>query len=135
MSDIKWCVDCGDIKWNNQRHQCPPGWLIWRPEYGQTEEDARTFYGYGPDGPVEQWAAWADSHSADYSIVNGSEATVHVRLRPEDMHRADGLRLPKDVMVFEVTGESTPSYHAHQTRIMTPAENTNESNAESEKGT
>lgn len=108
---IEWCRDCGEIKWDH--HRCDPRWLVWCPENGETEDDARTFYGMSPDRAVERWAAKSDARG-DYEIVGGGEATVHVRLREQDQDRAEFIRLPTDEMVFGVYGESVPSYHAVQ---------------------
>ena len=112
---IEWCRDCKEIRFGN--HRCDPGWYVWQPDNGETEDDARTFYGMSPDAAVEKWAAWSDSHSADYDIVGGGEATVHVRLRSQDTDRAEFLRLPTEELIFEVYGESVPSYHAVQRRV------------------
>jgi hypothetical protein len=107
---LEWCRDCKEMKFD--RHQCDPGWLVWSPEDGETEDDARTFYGMSAERAVEKWAAWSDSNSADYAIVGGSEVTVHVRLRGLEKERAGYLMLPTEELVFEVYGESVPSYSA-----------------------
>ena len=111
---ITWCRDCKGMVFDASAHRCDPGWLVWRPDYGETEDDARTFYAMSASGAVEKWAAWSDEHSADYDIVGGSEATVHVRLRGLEKERAEYLVLPTEELVFEVYGETVPSYHAVQ---------------------
>lgn len=106
MSMWEFCGTCHAYD-NRTTHRCPPAWHIWRPEEGDTEDDARLVYGHSPAEAVETWAARADSDSADYAIVGGADATFHVR-RVE----GDGRR----ELVFVVSGESVPQYTARQKR-------------------
>jgi hypothetical protein len=107
-----WCKDCKEIKFDG--HHCDPSWLVWSPEDGETEDDGRVFYGMSPDRAVEKWAEWSDRNSADYSIVGGQEATVHVRLAEGQGERAEFLRLQTEEIVFNVYGESVPEYTAQR---------------------
>jgi len=104
------CRKCGRYE-PSASHHCPPAWKLWRPEHGGTEEDAITVYGYSAEAAVEAWAERDDRDSADYSIVGGNNATVHVRF-VGDQDRARALCFPTEEMVLEVVGESVPSYTA-----------------------
>jgi hypothetical protein len=78
--------------------------LVWRPENGETEEDAREVEALDAETAAEDFAEWDDSQG-DYTIVRGSDATLHVRPR-------DG----GDVERFQVSGEAVPQYSA---RVLT----------------
>ncbi len=89
----------------NQRPWSKSGdvFLVWRPENGETIEDAREVEANDAETAAEDWAEWDDCNSADYTIVNGSESTVCVRLR-------DDVSAP--VETFVVSGEAVPQYTA-----------------------
>lgn len=111
--DVSWCKTCNEYIYD--RHICPPKWKLWVPEAGDTEEDAREVYATSPEAAAEKWAEEDDRNSADYSIVNGNEATVHLRYddKPE---RAELLGLETTELVLVVSGESVPSYTANRRR-------------------
>ncbi len=77
--------------------------LVWSPESGETIEDAEEFAAVDAQDAAEEWAEYDDVQSAEYSIVKGHEATVHVSAGP-------GM----EVEVFTVTGEALPTYYAHK---------------------
>jgi hypothetical protein len=95
------CKACGAYCVDAALHKCPPMWLVWQPDDGATEDDARKIHARTPAEAAERWAEWDDYNSAEYSIVGGSDATVCVR-------RADG----GEALLFVVSGESVPSYSA-----------------------
>jgi len=98
MGECKTCCHyAGDS------HKCAPAWNVWRPDE-QEQEDSRIFYSYNPEVAVEDWAEYDDAQGADYRIVGGSEATVHVR------PRGDTATEP---LVFIVHGEQTATYRAY----------------------
>lgn len=100
-----FCKQCGKYMWvGSSPHVCPPRWLVWCPDHGETESDARTIYAADAEGAAEEWAEIDDRDSAEYCIVGGDEVTVHVRL---DDDFADD-----EVTAWVVTGESVPSYSA-----------------------
>lgn len=80
--------------------------LLWRPEQGEAEEDAREVEANDSETAAEDWAEHDDS-GGDYCIVNGNEATVHVR-----RYGLDGDGAPWPVEVFVVLGETVPQYTA-----------------------
>ncbi len=109
------CKTCREYTVSD-RHMCDPAWSLWRPEdAGETEEDAHTIYAMSPESAVEKWAEWSDRNSADYSIVGGSDTTVHVRYAGT-AERAGYLMLPTEELVLTVYGESVPSYTAVRKR-------------------
>lgn len=75
---------------------------VWQPECGETEEDAREVEACDSETAAEDYAEWSDSNG-DYTIVRGSEATLHVRRTDDEA---------AEVEVFVVTGESVPHYSA-----------------------
>ena len=83
---------------------CPPRYVVWCPDDGNTEEGGKTFRARSASAAAEQWAEWSDRHSADYNIVKGCDAVVHVRSE-------DG----GETFAFSVTGETVPLYSARPT--------------------
>ena len=75
-------------------------YLVWREE--SEREDAKRVKANYSEQAVRTWAEWADSWSADYTIVGGQEERVFVALD------ADG----SEPEMFEVRGESMPVYFA-----------------------
>lgn len=75
-------------------------YLVWREE--SEREDAKRVKANYSEQAVRAWAEWADSWSADYTIVGGQEERVFVALD------TDGSA-PE---IFEVRGESMPVYFA-----------------------
>lgn len=102
MSDWETCKKCGQFD-PVDRHRCPPIYLVWSKEWYSEDEEGRRVYAYSHGVAAEIWAAWSDD-DGDYTIVSGSPATV--RVTREDTG---------EVKWFEVTGESVPSYNAHET--------------------
>ena len=81
-----------------------PIWLVWRPENGDEEDDARRVMASDAEQAAEDYAERDDSDSAEYGIVGGSPATVCVRAE------AGG-----EVETFVVSGEAVPHYSARKT--------------------
>lgn len=80
MIESSTCKTCGEwIYGENPRHTYPPAWLVWNPDEGSTEADARTFYARDAEDAAEKWAERDDNDSAEYTIVRGSTAKVGVR--------------------------------------------------------
>lgn len=79
--------------------------LVWLPEVGQTQEDAKSVEGFDHESAAENWADWYDYKSNDYSIVGGLIAEVYVM--------ADGESSPKMV---RVSGEMTRAYSAREVK-------------------
>ena len=77
-------------------------YVVWRPDYGQTIDDGKTFEAHSPSAACEQWAQRDDADSADYLIVRGNSAEVMVSEL--------GSSLPP--FRYSVSGESVPSYRA-----------------------
>ncbi len=82
--------------------------MLWRPDMGETWEDARPISGLCVQYAIQDWAQRDDARSADYSIASGV---------PERVFIIDG---EKDVE-FIVSGESQPVYYA---RLVTKKEPT-----------
>ena len=79
--------------------------LMWSPEYGETEDDAIKGTAAEWEGPQEmaaRWAEWHDIYSAEYDIV-GKSKTVAVKVKD----CASGCTTE-----WHVTGEAVPSYSA-----------------------
>ena len=72
-------------------------YCVWRAS--DDASSARLIAAASPEHAVRMWAEWADSHSADYSIVRGEEEHVYVQVSDEEPQR------------FVVTGESVPVYY------------------------
>jgi hypothetical protein len=83
-------------------HKCPPVWLIWNPDEGQTRDDARPIYARDALAAVEKWAEQDDNDSAEYRIAQGHSATVIVQA-------PDGAQSR-----YKATGEYNPDYYAEQ---------------------
>ena len=75
--------------------------MVWSPDHGSTEDDAREIEAHVAWDAAQQWADNDDSESADYSIVRGNNAKVCVR---------DGDR----VRTFDVSGETVAQYTARE---------------------
>ena len=54
-------------------------YLVWQPEAGQTEEDAREVLALAAQFAAEAWAKTDDHVGNEYTIVGGQPATVMVR--------------------------------------------------------
>ena len=112
-----WCNTCGEYMWF--AHVCPPKWLLWSPENGETEEDAREVYGIDPEAAAEAWAERDDRDSGEGSIARGNDAKVRMRYA-DDPARAERLKLPTGELEALVTGEYLPSYNATYREIAAP---------------
>jgi len=75
--------------------------MVWSPDQGSTEDDAREIEGYDAEDAAREWADRDDCESADCSIVRGNSAKVCVR---------DGDR----VRTFNVSGETVAQYTARE---------------------
>ena len=91
-------------KWDVGAHRCPPSFLVWCEEQGESEDDAETFYAMDAEDAAKEWAETDDCYSAEYMIVAQKwEPVVSV------MDRRDG-----EIKRFCVTGEAVPSYSASE---------------------
>jgi hypothetical protein len=76
-------------------------YLVWCPERGQTEADARTIpFAYSAAEAACQWARIEDHKNVDYLIAGGRETTVLVR------QWVEGAKTEEKI----VTGEMQPFY-------------------------
>ena len=92
-------------KWDVGQHRCPPSFIVWCEDQGETEEDGITIYAYDHESAAEEFADQYDVETADYSIAAQKwEPTFTVK----------GLR-DGGVKRFIVTGETVPSYSATET--------------------
>lgn len=103
MSEYGDCNKCGEFSVSSLRHVCQPKYLVWRPDAGETEDDADTFSARSHCDAAERWAEKDDRNSADYTIVGGSSAEVLVRLEGEEVSRW-----------VSVSGETVASYHGRE---------------------
>lgn len=85
-------------------------WKVWRPE-NETEDTAVVFERSDASWAAEDWAEHDDAQSADYAIVAGDRPRVCVR-QVDDAGKPIGR-----VRLFEVAGESVPSYSASEMDI------------------
>ena len=116
------CSTCEEWVWRNGEHVCPPKWLLWVPENGETEADAREVYATSDEAAVEKWAEEDDRNSAEYSIARGTEVTVRLRYA-DDPERAERLHLPTEELEASVYGEYEPVYHARVEPVCTTESN------------
>ena len=77
-------------------------WKVWRPDES-SREDASVFRAPTPPYAVEAWARHDDAHSADYRIVRGNDATVHVCREDDET---------SEPLVYIVYGEPVALYSA-----------------------
>lgn len=77
-------------------------YLVWRPEAGQTKNDAAHIDAHSHRSAAEAWAQRYDTAGADYSIARGMGAEVLVA---ECEEGAAEKR-------FAVSGECVPEYRA-----------------------
>lgn len=96
------CPKCNRYVWL-ETHTCQPTFICWCPEYGQTMADARRVRGRDHEDAAIEWATRFDRDSADYLIVRGNDAAVHVA------HEDGG-----DEQVLVVSGEMVASYSARR---------------------
>lgn len=73
---------------------------VWSPDLGESAEDARTIEAHDAQDAAAEWAEWSDSHSAEYSIIKGSDMTCVVACEDHP---------PR---TFELFGESVARYSA-----------------------
>ena len=99
-------------------------YIVWRPDYGQTQEDGRHIDATDSERACHLWAQREDSESADYSIVSGTPAEVLVMLAEEGA----------PVEAFTVYGESMPHYRAHAKRESVDTPDGREASRPDEKG-
>jgi hypothetical protein len=104
------CPKCHVEYFESHKHTCPPQWLVWNPDQGETREDARPIYARDAEAAVEKWAEQDDNGSAEYSIAKGHAAVVHVLIhRPEDFGP-----IPARAEKFKVYGQYEPIYWAEK---------------------
>lgn len=77
---------------------------VWCPDYGQTEDDARSLVTFSENSAAIQWAEEYDKWSAEYSIAGGEVVSVAVKA-PEGA-----------VTTLVVYGEAVPQYRAREVR-------------------
>lgn len=77
---------------------------VWCEEHGQDVDNACEVKARDPREAAERWARDADAHSADYTIIGGTPATVKVKLVSID---------DAPVAEFIVFGETVAHYSAH----------------------
>ena len=80
----------------------PRRYKVWWPEQGESKDGARVFEGFDHEHAASEWAEWYDHYSADYSIVGGTAAEVHVLREDEDTART-----------VLVTGQLSRTYSGH----------------------
>ena len=73
--------------------------LVWCPDYGEDEHDARGTKASCPEEAAESWAEWQDRRSEDHKLTDGHSARVCVRLKGSDETRH-----------YIVSGECVPCY-------------------------
>jgi hypothetical protein len=105
MEETKRCPMCKAYLWTDT-HQCPPAWLVWLVD--EAIDDAQTIYASRAESAAELWAARYDS-DGDYEIVGGKSLRVFVRSAVLDEARTYEDTAP---VLFEVSGETVPSYTA-----------------------
>lgn len=84
-------------------------WLVWRPEYGESEDDARLVMAPSAEAAAADFGEHDDSHSADYTIVGGTDVLMCVRRATDD-----GAPVGELVERFMVSGETVPQYRARK---------------------
>lgn len=78
-------------------------YLVWCPEYGESEDEAEKIEASDAEEAAAEWAARRDIASAEYSIVGGDDAIVNVK----NCSTGEAQRLC-------VSGESVPQYYARE---------------------
>lgn len=56
-----WCRDCGRLMWRSESHRCPPFWLVWQPEQGETRDDARRVGGDDAEEAAHRFCEFQDN--------------------------------------------------------------------------
>lgn len=82
-------------------HACPPRWEVWSAEYDEDDPHKRSIYAHDAEAAAEKWGELDDRDSAEYSIVNGTEAKCWVQQVGSD-----------EVVKWAVSGEYDPMYYA-----------------------
>ena len=82
--------------------------LVWRPDYGGTRDDAREVEAYDMGEAAEKWADKYDRDSAEYLIVGGQDAELMVELVGGN----------GKAYKYIVSGDAVPSYRARM--VVTP---------------
>ena len=96
---IRICATCGRAIFG--QHVCPPSWLVWNEDQGETWEEAELVYADDAEEAAAAWGEQDDNNSAEYDIAKGTPAVVCVQ-----RHR-DG-----PVERYRVHGEYEPRYWA-----------------------
>lgn len=106
MSDQ--CRICGEWTYLSGRHKCPPRWLVWDPDQGETPADASPVYATDGQAAAEKYQEQSEANACEYTCMEGGEVSLHIL--------PDELTAVEDVQVFVVTGESVPQYNASALR-------------------
>lgn len=95
------CRECGHWQWG-RHHECPPLHDVQDVLGGcHAEDEWDAIHARSPRDAAERWAQRHDE-GGDYDIVNGSPATLRVRLSGTS-----------EWQTFVVHGETVPDYTAH----------------------
>ena len=96
---MSWCETCERFEFRN--HQCPPRWLVWSVDDGETIDDARTEFADDAVEAAERMAEHECEGDPDYySTYESGGRTFMVR-------EADG----GDAVRVHVDGETTMIYN------------------------
>lgn len=109
------CSTCDQWLYSARAHRCPPSWLVWCPEDGETFEDAARIWASDAEEAAAEFVESSESNACEYPCLGGGESWVHVvpgRITADELAQAT-------VLLFCVTGESVPSYSA---RLKEPRE-------------
>lgn len=99
------CRHCDGFIFRPGSHKCPPRWLVWDPDLGETSADARPTYATDAEEAAEKYQEHSEASACEYTCMEGGEVALHVL-------PADELASVEQVQVFHVTGEAVPSYRA-----------------------
>lgn len=101
------CKTCGYYSWEHggmldeSKHRCPPRWDVW-PTDESREDGADCIYAQTAEDAATKWGEVEDWRSAEYQIVGGRDAKVHVASYTDE-----------SILTFLVSGETVPEYYAH----------------------
>lgn len=108
MSDR--CRHCDEFIYRPGSHKCPPRWLVWDPDLGETSADARPTYATDAEEAAEKYQQHSEASACEYPCMDGGEVALHVL-------PADELASVEQVQVFHVTGEAVPHYSANALKL------------------
>jgi len=96
------CPKCNRWHWDDK--PCNPAWLVWCPDDGDDVDDACKVHEVAAEYAAERWAEENDHH-ADYRLLSGHEAVVHV---------VPANKPDQKPQRFRITGETVPEYHSRE---------------------